>query len=112
MDIQQVVDDTKYSVRTQISLSRSLHRLVKKKAKEEEKSMAAIIREKLLKQIQKEEKEGRVKKQRLVKLTEKVREIRESGQSGWAKVKDPHALIRKWRREEDEKRMKRIGLKP
>lgn len=111
MNIQQVINDTKYSVRTQISLSPSLYRLIKELAKREEKSLAQIVREKVLQQLKEEEEKEKQKKKRLLEIIEKVREIRESGRSGWAKVKNPRALIRKWHREEDDQIMKRLGIK-
>lgn len=104
MDIQQVIDDTKYHIRTQISLSSSLYRLLKEKAKQEDKSLAAIIREKLIGQLKKESEKRHASTKRLIQLTQEVKKLRESGKSGWAKVKNPHKLIRKWRQEDDEKR--------
>ena len=108
MNLQQVINDTKYSVRTQISLSPSLYQLLKEQARREEKSMAEIIREKVVIQLKKEEQKKVADKKELERLANLVHTIK--GNSGWEKVKNPTALIRKWRREEDEKRMKRIGL--
>jgi len=104
MDIQQIISDTNYSVRTQISLSPSLYRLIKKRAKSEDKSLAQLIREKVLAQLKREEEKKHSTKVELIRLTQKIREIRQSGRSGWAKVKNPHELIRKWRKEESKKR--------
>lgn len=106
MDLQQVVSDTKYNIRTQISLSSSLYKLIKEEAKREDKSLAQVIREKVLQQLKEEEGKRRKSKERLLEIIEKVREIRESGKSGWAKVKNPHKLIRRWRKEDDEHRQK------
>lgn len=104
MDIQQVINDTDYSVRTQISLSPSLYRLIKERAKREDKSLAQVIREKVLAQLKREDEKEQSTKEELIRLIQKIREIRESGGSGWAKVKNPHKLIRNWREQEDKKR--------
>lgn len=100
MDTAQLVDDRKYSIRTQISLSRTLYRVLKDRAKRADKSLAQIIRENVVAQLRSEENRERESQLRLKELTEKVRQLR--GKSGWAEVKNPHQLIRKWRREEDE----------
>lgn len=104
MDIQQVINDTNYSVRTQISLSPSLYRVIKERAKREDKSLAQVIREKVVAQLKKEEEKEQSTKVALFRLTQKIRELRKSKESGWAKVGNPAKLIRKWRNREDEKR--------
>lgn len=102
MNLHQLINDTRYSVRTQISLSPSLYRALKEKAKEADKSLAAVIRDSILSYIKYEEQKEKESKETLHQLTEEIRKIRESGNSGWAKVKDPYKLIRKWRQEEEE----------
>ena len=104
MNMQTVIADTDYSVRTQISLSPSLYRLIKETAKREDKSLAAVVREKVIAQLKQEEEKESQKHERLLAIIEEVRRIRESGKSGWAKVKNPHKLIRKWREDESKKR--------
>ena len=111
MDIQQVVADTKYNIRTQISLSASLYHILKQRASDEDVSLAEYIRRNLIAHFKEEkEKEGK-KKERIMELIEKVRKIRESGNSGWTEVKNPYKLIRKWRQEDDEKREEMIKKK-
>lgn len=112
MDIQDVINDTNYSVRTQISLSPSLYRMLKQRAKKEERSIAALIRESVVNSIKSDSEKKENRQKRLMELTEEIRTFAGSGKSGWAKVKNPHKLIRKWRREEDEHWMKKVGLKP
>lgn len=109
MDIQQVINDTNYSVRTQISLSPSLYKLIKETARREDKSLAQVVRDNLLTHFQEENNREKEKTARIMKLIERVRALR--GKSGWSKVKNPRALIRKWHREEDEIIMKRLGIK-
>lgn len=104
MDIQQVITDTKYNIRTQISLSPSLYRLLKEKAKHEEKSLAAVIRENLISHFQEKEKKQELDKERLKHLANSPWEILRNEKGGWRTVKNPHKLIRKWRLEDDKKR--------
>ncbi|MBI5452072.1 ribbon-helix-helix protein, CopG family [Candidatus Gottesmanbacteria bacterium] len=111
MDIQQVANDTDYSVRTQISLSPSLYQLIKKKAKREDKSLAQVIRDNLLAHLQEEQQREDARDKRINELIERVRAL--GGKSGWEKVKNHHKLIRRWRKEDDEHRqkmMEKVGV--
>lgn len=111
MNIQQVSQDTKYNIRTQISLSSSLYALLKEKAKQEEKSMAAIIREQVLASLHEEEERKNGDQEELRQVVRKIRKFAKEGKSGWAKVKNPQRIIRKWRQAEEDHWMKRVGLK-
>lgn len=104
MDIQQITIDTEYSVRTQISLSPSLYRLLKERAKNEEKSMSAVIRENLISHFQEKEKKRELDIERLKRLANAPWEVLRNEKGGWRTVKNPHKLIRKWRLEDDKKR--------
>lgn len=103
MDIQQVIEDTKYSVRTQISLSSSLYRLIKDEARKEQTSLAAIIRKYVMTGLKEQKQKEELSKERLQRLTNLIESLPRE-KSGWARVKNPHKLIRKWREEDDKKR--------
>lgn len=109
MDYKQAKEDTDYSVRTQISLSKSLYRLVKQWAKREGESMSAIVRRALVEQMQQQEEDKKAKKERLAKLADKARGMIKPGDGGWGDVKDPNKLIRSWREEEERELSKRLG---
>lgn len=102
MDIQQVISDTKYNIRTQISLSASLYHLLQERAKKEEKSLAAVVRERVIRQLKNEEEKEQQSQERIRDIIKAVDALK--GKSGWSHVKNPHALIRRWRQDDDKKR--------
>lgn len=102
MDIQQVITDTKYNIRTQISLSASLYQLLRERAKKEEKSLAAVVRERVIRQLKNEEEKEQQSQERIRDIIKAVDAL--GGKSGWSHVKNPHALIRRWRKDDDKKR--------
>lgn len=109
MDYQQLIDDTNYSVRTQISLSPSMYEWVKRMAKRRKTSIAAIVRKALKQQIQRESEDEESRRERLRKLAKKAQGMIKPGDGGWGDVKDPAKLIRQWREEEDRVLSERLG---
>ncbi|OGY17727.1 MAG: hypothetical protein A2784_01215 [Candidatus Chisholmbacteria bacterium RIFCSPHIGHO2_01_FULL_48_12] len=101
MTIQQIVQDTSYSVRTQISLSPSLHRAVKQRGKRWGKSLSQLVREALIRELQMEEKRRVGQRDRLEWLIQATRGTIKLGDRGWGAVKDPSRLIRRWRADEE-----------
>jgi len=101
MDIQEITKDNKYSVRTQISLSKTLYKLVRNKAKKENKSISQITREALITDLHKSRLTREEETEKLKALAKKMRGMVKPGDGGWGDVKDPHKLIRSWRSEED-----------
>lgn len=101
MTIQQIVQDTSYSVRTQISLSPSLYQVIKQKGKKRGKSLSQLVREALVQQLKWEEKRQVDKQSRLEWLIQATKGTIKSGDKGWGTVKDPSRLIRRWRADEE-----------
>lgn len=99
MQLTTLIQDTDYSVRTQISLSPSLYQFLQKKSREDAKSMAAVIRDTILAYFQEEEKRQQDEREYLKNLAKAGRSI--GKKSGWGKVKNPYKLIREWRKADD-----------
>ncbi|OGG12939.1 hypothetical protein A2773_01890 [Candidatus Gottesmanbacteria bacterium RIFCSPHIGHO2_01_FULL_39_10] len=97
MDIQSVINDTKYPKRTQISLSESLYQLVKSLARKKDKSLSAIIRESIIYTIREDEKRHLIDKEELKLLANAPWEELVKQKSGWSKVQNHRKLIRQWR---------------
>jgi len=108
MDYKQIAEDTKYSVRTQISLSRSLYEAVKTKAKNRGQSMSEVTRKALLNDLEEKEKSGLARKKRLTQWVRRTRGM-SKGKGGWGNVGEAHKTIRKWREDDDEALAKRLG---
>ena len=101
MTIQQIIQDTSYSVRTQISLSPSLYQAIRQKGRKRGKSLSQLVREALVQQLKWEE-ERRVERQdRLEWLIQATRGTIKAGDGGWGAVRYPFRLIRRWRADEE-----------
>lgn len=111
MDVQQLRNDTVYSVRTQISLSQSLFRLIKSRAKKETKSLAALVRDSLVYYLEEHERKKQLDNTKLEQLANAPWDILAKEKGGWRRVKSPHRLIRHWR-EQEETRLKRLTPQP
>src|SRR3990170_4127532 len=101
MDRKLITNDRKYSVRTQISLSPSMYREIKKRAQQERKSMAEVLREAYLtnKQAVAARLGERIKK--LTEWVEKTKGMSKGKRGGWGDPWLAHKLIRKEREEEN-----------
>lgn len=100
MNIQNIISDTKYPKRTQISLSVSLYQLIKHIATIKEKSLSHLVRESLYQYLKDEEKRRSMDKEKLWLLANAPWRELKNEKSGWRKVHSARKLIRIWRAKE------------
>ena len=109
MDKKLIIDDAKYSVRTQISLSPSMYREIKKRARQERKSMAQVLREAYLTYEHETTTRLGERTKKLTAWVEKTKGMSKGKRGGWGDPWLAHKLIRKEREEEDKMLTKRLG---
>jgi len=105
----QMIKDTRYNVRTQISLSRSLYTAIKNRARREGKSIARVLREAYRVYEQQDEGERTKRQKWLEKWVARTRGMSKGKRGGWGDPLIAHKLIRKEREEEDAVLAKRSG---